>query len=77
MIGVREMACPFWEGKTFVNYCHAHSDGLMIPSIAEERDYCRGDGFWQCPIYRKFVEKELAVRKQAVERARSYGYKTY
>jgi hypothetical protein len=45
----------------------------MIPSIAEERDYCRGDGYRECPIYHEFVKKESAVRKQTVERARSYG----
>ncbi len=44
------MTCPYFQ-EAKRNLCGA-VDGLLHPSIFEERTFCRGDNYRQCGIYR-------------------------
>ncbi len=57
------MNCPyFYEGKC--NQC-AIFKGLFIPSIYEERKFCRSSGHYtQCGIYREYQESSSRINKE-------------
>lgn len=56
------MICSyFWQGKV-IKRCEAYPEGLMVPSIEEEKNYCTSSDYRFCPYYLKAEEKEELPR---------------